>query len=106
MTEENEVANILNAAADLLETKGAWTKGAFARTKSGLGVHYKSDNACRWCVSGAIRKFANNDRATHLALACFTDYVGIGLASFWNDYQPSSEPVIAALRGAANAHEA
>ncbi len=109
MTEEDEVATILNAAADLITPEGAWTKDTFARDSNGKAIFYESPHARSWCVKGAIRKAARNKpiELHWQALAEISQLVKIEPLSRWNDAQTSSEPVIAALRAAAaNAYEA
>lgn len=112
MPEENEVATILNAAADLLTHKGAWTKGAFARDRSGQTTNSTNSNACSWCVVGAIGNVTVNAtpgqhwQAIKALTHFLQEYLGDILPTEWNDDQRSAKPVIAALRGAAEANEA
>jgi len=51
-------AEILNAAADLIEPDGAWTQGALARTKRWREIGPHEGNAACFCAAGAIRKVA------------------------------------------------
>jgi len=68
-------ADILEAAADLLETTG-WTKGAYARNKD--GDHADEDSPAQiaesYCAAGAIRRVAG----------CY-DFSGIGRTSLFNN---------------------
>ncbi len=42
--------------SELLTDESKWTKGAFARTKSGVGLwNGSSPNAVCWCLSGALQ---------------------------------------------------
>jgi hypothetical protein len=103
----SDVAKVLNDAADLIEPEGRWTTGASARDEGGNVEFPGSPNACCWCAAGAVtRVTAGTDlRLTpvwqvlcrHVGLAHFTDIPG------WNDAQPTVEPVVAALRAAAQA---
>ena len=100
----SDVADILNAAADLLEPEGAWTKGALARDRRGHTVDYASPNAVRWCVGGAILAVSPGKRPLRgQALRALEGYLDVVLSTSWNDCQPTVEPVLAALRGAAEA---
>jgi hypothetical protein len=97
-----DVADILRSAADLIEPEGAWTKGAFARCNDGIAIFYTSPDACSWCVSGAIRKVAEDSMIeAQFVLNHFARYVRCGVVSRWNDVQNGPEPILAALRGAA-----
>lgn len=56
MTEQNiKIAEVLEKAATLLETKG-WTQRNFAVDKDGEPVAVNSEKACAYCIVGAIRK--------------------------------------------------
>ncbi len=95
-------ADILNAAADLLEPEGAWIQGAFARDANRHQVYYGSSDACCWCVSGAIRKVAGTSMIdAQPVLDYFTRFIRVVVLSRWNDCQKSSKPILKALRGAA-----
>lgn len=45
---------IIKAARERIADKAHWTKGAAARTKYGRGTLPESDNAVRWCGTGAL----------------------------------------------------
>jgi hypothetical protein len=113
----NDVAKVLNAAADLIEQRG-WTKNASARDSQGKVVPPTSVDACRWCATGAIIKVT--DEAERLrapyeevpgatpAYRALLRWLGGDAPSDippWNDQQPGPEPVVAALRAAARASE-
>jgi hypothetical protein len=100
------VAKVLNDAADLIERRG-WTTGASARDEQGYVVRVASPEACCWCVAGAVQKVTHD---TDLPLTpvwrALCDWLGlfeICAIPGWNDRQPGPEPVIAALRAAAQA---
>lgn len=56
MSAVENVADVLDAAADLLEKPGAWTQGASARDRSGNPVLPSSEAAICFCAWGAIAK--------------------------------------------------
>lgn len=103
------IADVLDAAADLIEPEGAWTQGAFSKTKGG---RYNGDlvaprkPAC-WCVLGAIARVSDSDptrpfegiaRDAMLALDC----VASGDVPGWNDApERTQSEVLATLREAA-----
>lgn len=39
---------------DILTSESKWTKGAYARTATGKRTIYQSDDACKFCLQGAI----------------------------------------------------
>lgn len=41
---------------ELLDSPDKWCKGAFAQTAIGQDTDELHDNACRWCLIGALRK--------------------------------------------------
>jgi len=53
--------DILKAAREKLEGEGAWTKGAFARTKDGNVIGYEEKNAVCFCALGALRRVTDED---------------------------------------------
>lgn len=55
MTEQS-VADVLNAAADLVEPDGAHAKYALARDAAGRPCDPDSDIATSWCAVGALYK--------------------------------------------------
>lgn len=52
----NPVAQVLRNAADLLDAPGRWTQGNYAVNATGEGVDYDGDEACSFCVMGAIAR--------------------------------------------------
>lgn len=57
---ETSAAVVLLQARGILTDEGAWTQGWFARDVQGKQVEATDDDACHWCVVGAVRK-ANKD---------------------------------------------
>lgn len=98
------VADILDAAADLIEPEGAWTQGAFARHRSGNPIGPLESNAACWCASGAIQR-ADSRRRFSPAWEDFNDYaVSLGflhMAAFNDAPERTQAEVVAALRAAA-----
>lgn len=54
MTAPQTVADVLDAAADLLEKPGAWTTEACARSEEGQRIEWDSPDAVCFCALGAI----------------------------------------------------
>ncbi len=57
---------LIEAAADLIEPKGAWTRLTRARNALGREVEPCSDGAVRWCAIGALERVALNEGADFL----------------------------------------
>lgn len=49
---------VLTKARDIL--KQGWTQGIYARTSLGSATHPASSDACKWCISGALRRATHN----------------------------------------------
>lgn len=58
LTSHPTPAQVLRAAAKMIEAPGQWTQGAFARTKAGKSVTWNDEKARCWCASGAIFRAA------------------------------------------------
>lgn len=56
MDKPKSVADVLDAAADLIEPEGAWTQGAYARTAKGFCIGPHEDAATCFCMRGALRR--------------------------------------------------
>jgi hypothetical protein len=98
-----DVAKVLNDAADLIEPEGRWTKKVLARDGDGTPIWPEDPAACRWCAEGAISRVAPSwplKSAAFVAVRRQINHEGI---DDWNDEQHGPEPVIAALRAAAQA---
>jgi len=102
------VADVLNAAADLIEPEGRWTQGTWAR--SSVGDTDPIDDAICWCAYGAIyqvcgRKWTPEANAG-MRLLCGVLRLGatdpMGSIGLWNDKEGRTQAeVVAALREAA-----
>src|SRR5688572_12664424 len=93
-------AEILNKAADLLEPKGAWTQGWFARDKSRCHVAVESSAAVCWCAAGAIER-ASPPTLYWDALNALARVLPTSIA-VWNDSPERTQAeVVAKLREAA-----
>ena len=100
--ESKTVADILTAAADLIEPEGRWTQGTWARTADGRG-DARPGTACSWCLYGAILEAGRgcDSDDTEDALQTVMDVVGKHPIS-WNDsFTRTQAEVVAALRAAA-----
>jgi len=88
-------AEVLGAAADLLEKPGAWTQWGYASDGRGNPVHYTDASAICFCVRGAVRRVAE-ESGTDFSLEDF----GVPKPS-WNDAPERTQvEVVAALREA------
>ena len=116
------VAETLRKAADLIEPKGAWTQGYYARDASGRYWEEDPDSDAQgsyvdfpakcFCLYGAIAKavgaddpfLMKTDGRIEDALRLAT---GTTLVADWNDAPERTQAeVVAALRAAADASEA
>jgi len=109
------VADILTAAADLIEPEGAWTQRAYARDRDGEDIEDRSSyyedepefEAVCYCAIGAIMTAAGErpDRVGQDdmgALEVFACFVGEESIHIWNDNPERTQAeVVAALRAAA-----
>ena len=43
-------------AYEVIATPDKWTKGEYARTAKGNAIGATEENACKWCMEGAITK--------------------------------------------------
>lgn len=102
---EKSVAEVLNAAADLLEKPGAWTQGAFARTGAGniIGPH-EAPAEC-FCGAGAIYRTCGPGRKAWAGqiIDSLKPHVRPhpNIAQFNDDPGRSQDQVVAVLRKAA-----
>ncbi len=111
-----KTSTILNAAADILETRG-WTRGEYARDKDGCTISSSSCEATCFCAASAISRATHNlpDRgdllrrayeALEQAIAVQLDISGLISIAAWNDRKVrSSEEVIVTMRETALALE-
>lgn len=106
-----EVADILNAAADLIEPEGAWTQGYFAADE--LGGKWQDEEttmygAVCWCALGAVADVTGQDpwatwdaTPAGAAMDAIKQVIG-GPVVQWNDAPERTQAeVVAALREAA-----
>lgn len=96
------VADILTAAAALIEKPGAWTQGGFAFAPDGEDSRFGfDDSAVCWCALGALQKVEGRLlTSSHPAKRALEDLVGN--VALWNDAEGRTQAeVVAALRQAA-----
>lgn len=94
------IADILNAAADLIEPEGAWTQDAAARSAKGWVIVPNTKGAVCWCVWGAIQRAGNERRVADEAFLFFATTTPAPID--WNDAEGRTQAeVVAALRKAA-----
>lgn len=97
------VADILDWAADLIEPEGAWTQGAFARTKDGEPIGPLEAPATCWCLYGAIDKAGEDlgvDAGWDADRALFAS-LRTNVPKFNDAPERTQAEVVAALRQAA-----
>lgn len=101
------VADVLDAAADLLSAPGAWTQGALARNALGKDAKVGEDKVC-FCMAGALVETSGPWSAAWAFLDKFLPNVrGANNTAAFNDAPGRTQAeVIAKLREAANAARA
>jgi hypothetical protein len=100
------VADVLEHAADLIEPKGKWTRGAAARDANYNPTSFDSKDASCWCAMGAISRVAMGVRPMRDIAGQARDQFRRVLETPWitdfNDAEDRTQPeVVAALRRAA-----
>jgi hypothetical protein len=99
------LAEVLNAAADLLERPGAWRRWSLATDADGRSVPPKSPAACQWCIAGAIQRFAPDGPPFSPYIEAVEAVID-ECAAMWNDRHSRTAPeVVKALRDAALSSE-
>ena len=101
MTETKSVADVLDAAADLIEPEGAWTTGADARRSDGGKTHGHDDQAICFCAEGAVIHVSGK-RSKHDAFQLIRRVTRSSSIHEWNDAPERTQTeVVAKLREAA-----
>lgn len=102
MTDPQTVADVLDAAADLLEKPKAWTQFATARASNRKPVSAVSDKAVCFCAGGAIVRAAGGVSQASNALRTLLFSLPEGSIADFNDEKGRTQSeVVAALRAAA-----
>ena len=101
MSDADNVARLLDEAADLIEATG-WTTGCYARDVEGQAVPMLSDDAASFCTTGAVSRvgaMSYDANVLREALAVVAKHVGYGIPT-WNDNMPglTAEAVVGTLR--------
>lgn len=65
---DQEVAEKLREARELLKRPGAWTQHAYARSKLGRPIGPVSEGAVQWCVLGACQRVSGGYTAAYARL--------------------------------------
>ena len=55
-------AELFRKVKELLSDKNRWTKGDYAKDETGRSVKVNDDNACKWCLYGAVLKICYDSR--------------------------------------------
>jgi hypothetical protein len=103
MSAVENVADVLDAAADLLEKPGAWTTRTCARDRQGNTTGWDEDDAECFCALGAIFRAGKGD------VSGADDFFGKALGGLgWGSIAPfndapgrTQDEVVAKLREAA-----
>lgn len=103
MTAPQTVADVLDAAADLLTPEGAWITGKSATTKDGEYVNSNHPEAACFCALGAILRSGGDPiNADDFFGAHIKQGGGWWAIGQWNDsFGRTQSEVVAALRAAA-----
>ncbi len=100
---ERSIADILDAAADLIEPEGAWTQGHIRRDAKGKYTALPGHAVC-WCTVGATLAVAGlaASMSADRFLASFLGLDGVDAVEQWNDAPERTQAeVVAKLREAA-----
>ena len=105
------VASVLDSAADLIATPGAWTQfggddggagGECARSATGFPVEAVDPEAACWCLFGAIERVTRGSDARIIrALEWLTSKRSYELVAFNDAEGRAQDEVVAVLRAAA-----
>lgn len=95
------VREILHGARELIADPAYFCQRVLARDKHGIEVDLDSDDACRWCAVGAIRKFCRDEETVTAAKqllrdACLTLF-GTLHATIINDGEDGHARILAAF---------
>jgi hypothetical protein len=98
------IADILDAAADLIEPEGAWTQGVLGRDERGcILTSNELGRAVSFCAAGAIQRAAGLPFQTPEGAHRFVrKVIGRKEIGYWNDRPRRTQAeVVAKLREAA-----
>jgi hypothetical protein len=99
------IAEILDKAADLIEPEGAWTRDYYAVTAVGNYTAFMRDDACRFCMVGAVARAAKAGAVAEIeggpVGAFLKDFLGTKYIHAFNDTHTKPE-VVSKLREAAS----
>ena len=94
-------AEILRAAAELVERPGAWTQGELARCESGQADHFDAPSAACWCAMGAVFHVAQKsciwDSTVDARAALLRQIQPIESIAGWNDAPGRTAAEVACL---------
>lgn len=79
-----KTSKVIEGAIKLIENFG-WTKKAFARDKYRHKVELNSDRACKFCVSGAIRKAGGKNEELDKVNNYLNTFYSFLSIPAWND---------------------
>lgn len=102
------VADVLDAAADLLSKPGAWTQGAYARDADGNDLVSNDDGvvvplqAVCFCLYGAVA-YVEGETISESKAGQFLEGLNVSAIEWNDDPERTQDEVVAKLREAAQA---
>ena len=100
MTTQKDVTRILESTKSILESESSWIQGAMAMSSGMEEVDYLDESACKWCLTGAIRKamYLAKCHDVPLVEARILDVIDHNHLIHFNDAEDTThEDVLAAL---------
>jgi hypothetical protein len=94
MAVTKEAVEVLKNARSLIEPRGKWIQGSFAKTREGVDVGSYHHSACRFCALGALRRstkqieYMQQDAQTFLSYAMASAFDNIPSA---NDHSSTKQ---------------
>lgn len=109
MTAPQTVADVLDAAANIIEPEGAWTRGTYAADRCNDSVDTLSSDAKCFCAMGAVYRAVEASSIYKTGPIVLVgdvrrylyNFLGCSAASFNDHPDRKQSEVVAALRAAA-----
>ena len=93
----------LNEIKDVLSDESSWTQNTFARDVNGNTIDVDSDNACSWCLMGAIYKSSDTVNQSNDVVDCLYRVTGQSVC-YYNDNKETQHQDIVNLLNTAIAN--